>query len=139
MLETLKLFNDEIAIVFEGMQYSGNQIASIIRSTANQLLTSGVKPGDIIAIQNNNSLEHFASSISIALLGATAVSQSHTQSNEAIREQNDLVKTQWIFASENQQPQAYQKPHQKSSTFKQAEQATLPSAMKVSLNTKLHG
>ena len=108
MLETLKLFNDEIAIVFEGMQYSGNQIASIILSTANQLRTSGVKPGDIIAIQNNNSLEHFASSISIALLGATAVSQSHTQSNEAIREQNDLLKTQWIFASENQQPQAYQ-------------------------------
>lgn len=108
MLEALKLFNDEIAIVFEGMQYSGNQIASIILSTANQLLTSGVKPGDIVAIQNNNSLEHFASSISIALLGATAVSQSHTRSNEAIRKQNDLLKTQWIFASENQQPQAYQ-------------------------------
>ena len=50
LTDTAKILPDKTAIVFEGQEFSYSQLDALSASAAQQLLATGVSPGDRIAV-----------------------------------------------------------------------------------------
>ena len=69
-----RLFPDKIALIFEGRDYTYQQLEQLVNCTANSLQTLGIKQGDRVGLFLPNIPEFIISYLGILKLGAIAVS-----------------------------------------------------------------
>ena len=97
IIHSLESHNRTCAIQSEDTQLSGKQLINKILNIGQYLRNQGVRAEDVVSTRIASPIDNLASSLAIALIGATVLIRPTTTPQEKLWEWDRRVKTKWLL------------------------------------------